>query len=212
MKSTSSERLTSVQWRQSRVNVRARAVAPETKIMFKWSSFDFPARAPRGNWQHFGKTSMRRLHQIIHGESAMAELLQRRSRELALEQHVKKALPRTLANCVSVADGRSSELTLSATSGAAAALLRQRAPELRRVLAGEGCEFTGMRVRVQARTSAFVHANPAKKQLDSVVAAQLLATAQRLGDSPVAAALRRLARRATPPSQGDEDAPQRVEN
>src|SRR5438128_10290535 len=25
-----------VQWRQSRVRVRARAVAPETKIMFKW--------------------------------------------------------------------------------------------------------------------------------------------------------------------------------
>ena len=90
----------------------------------------FPARAPRGNWQYFGKISMRRLHQIIHGESAMAELLQRRSRELALEQHVKNALPRSLANCVRWPTVVRPSSTLSATSGAAAALLRQRAPEL----------------------------------------------------------------------------------
>jgi hypothetical protein len=155
---------------------------------------------------------MRRLHQIIHGESAMAELLQRRSRELTLEQHVKKALPRSLANCISVADGRSAELTLSATSGAAAALLRQRVPELLRVLDSEGCEFTGIRVRVQARTSVRESANRPKKQLDSIVAARLLSTARELGDSPVAAALQRLARCAAPSSQSDEHPPQRVEN
>jgi hypothetical protein len=155
---------------------------------------------------------MRRLHQIIHGESAMAELLQRRQRELAVERHVKNALPRSLANCVSVADGRSSELTLSATSGAAAALLRQRAPDLLRVLTGEGCEFTGIRVRVQARPTVQVDSNQPKKQLDSVVAAQLLATAGTLGDSPLATALRRLARRSAPALQGDEDPPQGVEN
>jgi hypothetical protein len=155
---------------------------------------------------------MRRLHQIIHGESAMAELLQRRQRELAVEQHVKKVLPRSLANCVSVADGRSSELTLSASSGAAAALLRQRAPDLLRVLASEGCEFTGIRVRVQARTSVRIDSNLPKKQLDSTVAAQLLATAATLGDSSLAAALRRLAQRSAPALEGDEDAPQRVEN
>jgi hypothetical protein len=155
---------------------------------------------------------MRRLHQIIHGESAMAELLQRRSRELALEQHVKKALPRSLANCVSVTDGRTAELTLSATSGAAAALLRQRVPELLRILAGEGCEFTGIRVRVQARTSVKKHPNTTTKQLDTAVAARLLATAHELGDSPVAAALQRLARCAAPSSQSDEHPPQRVED
>ncbi len=155
---------------------------------------------------------MRHLHLIISGESAMAELLQRRQRELAVEQHVKKALPRSLANCVCVADGRSSELILSATSGAAAALLRQRAPDLLRVLAGEGCEFTGIRVRVQARSTVKVDSNPPKKQLDSIVTAQLLATAATLGDSPLATALRRLAQRSAPALQGDEDAPQRVED
>jgi hypothetical protein len=83
---------------------------------------------------------------------------------------------------------------------------------LLRVLAGEGCEFTGIRVRVQARTSVKVDSNPQKKQLDSVVTAQLLATAATLGDSPLATALRRLAQRSAPALQGDEDAPERVED
>ena len=156
---------------------------------------------------------MRRLHQIIAGESAMAELLQRRQREVALEQRIRKALPRSLAACVAVADARSPELTLSATSGAAAALLRQRAPDLLRALTVEGCEFTGIRVRVQARSSAAQAANPSPKQLDAQVAAKLVAAAEQLGASPVAAALRRLASRAAPdPSEADERPAQSVEH
>ncbi len=143
----------------------------------------------------------------------MAELLQRRQRETALEQRIKRALPRSLAACVAVADARSPELTLSATSGAAAALLRQRAPDVLRALTDEGCEFTGIRVRVQARSAPPQAAKRPQKQLDAHVAAGLVATAQQLGDSPLAGALRRLASRASGGySEGDERPAQRIEN
>jgi hypothetical protein len=157
--------------------------------------------------------SMRRLHQIIAGESAMAEPLRRRQRETALEQRIKKALPRSLATCVAVADARSPELTLLASSGAAAALLRQRAPDLLRALADEGCEFTGIRVRVQARSTLPKAEKHHPKQIDARASAHLLATAEELGDSPLAFALRRLARHACQPfSEGDERPAQRIDH
>ena len=142
----------------------------------------------------------------------MAELLNRRQKELAVEQHVKRALPRSLAACVSVADARSTELALYATSGAAAALLRQRSPQLQQVLAAEGCEFTGIRVRVQARSMPAPTEKPIKKQLDEKVCATLYNTAAELGDSPLAQALLRLARRAGGGSERDERPAQRVEH
>jgi len=156
---------------------------------------------------------MRRLRQIIQGESSMAELLNRRQKELAVEQHVKRALPRSLAACVSVADARSNELALSATSGAAAALLRQRSPQLQQVLAAEGCEFTGIRVRVQARSAPAPVEKPVKKQLDADVCAALSSAAAGLGDSPLAQALLHLARVAGGAgSERDERPAQRVEH
>jgi hypothetical protein len=155
--------------------------------------------------------SMRRLQQILTGETAVAELLKRRQHELALEARVKQALPSSLAAQVTVADGRPPELALMATSGAAAALLRQRTPDLLRALLQEGTEFTGIRVRVQARPAARPAPKPAIKQIDKSSAAALEALAAELGDSPLAAALARLASRAREPaSDVGEQPPHRV--
>ena len=142
--------------------------------------------------------TMRRLQQIMTSESAMADLLKRRQRENALEARIRRALPASLATCIAVADGRTPELALVATSGAAAALLRQRAPDLLRILIAEYYEFTGIRVRVQARQNVQTPVNTVKKQLDASTSARLLATAAALGDSPLADALKRLARNARP--------------
>jgi hypothetical protein len=155
--------------------------------------------------------SMRRLQQILTGDTAVAELLQRRQHELALEARVKRALPPSLAAQVTVADGRPPELALMATSGAAAALLRQRTPDLLRVLLQEGTEFTGIRVRVQARTVARPAPKSAIKQIDKSSAAALEALAAELGDSSLATALARLAARAREAaSEIDEQPPHRV--
>jgi hypothetical protein len=151
--------------------------------------------------------TMRRLQQIMTGESVMAELLKRRQHEHALEARVKRALPPSLAACVAVADGRSTELLLAAVSGAAAALLRQRAPDLLRTLVAEGWEFTGIRVRVQARSKPPSSAFSSRKQIDALVVTQLKATAEALGDSPLADALNRLARRAAMPDSEQQERP-----
>jgi hypothetical protein len=149
--------------------------------------------------------TMRRLQQIMTGESVMAGLLKRRQHENALEARVRQALPPSLATCIAVADGRTPELALAATSGAAAALLRQRAPDLLRVLVADGWEFTGIRVRVQARQKAALRANSVKKQLDEATAAHLVATAAAIGDSPLADALLRLARSAGLPASKHQE-------
>jgi hypothetical protein len=136
---------------------------------------------------------MRRLHQILKGESTLDDLLQRHRREAALQDRVHRVLPPALAKHVAVIDARAAELELGAASGAAAALLRQRAPELRIALAREGFEFTGIRVRVQARLAREPAQKTAKKQLDNASLATIVALAEALGDSPLAHALRRLA-------------------
>jgi hypothetical protein len=137
---------------------------------------------------------MRRLHQILNGESTLDDLLQRHRREAMLLDRIHQTLPPALAKHVAVVDARSAELELGAASGAAAALLRQHAPELRSALAREGWEFTGIRVRVQARLARESAPKSPKKQLDNASAATLLALAAELGESPLAQALRRLAR------------------
>ena len=136
---------------------------------------------------------MRRLHQILKGESTLDDLLQRHRREAELQDRVRRALPPALASHVAVVDARSAELELGAASGAAAALLRQRAPALRAALAHEGWEFTGIRVRVQARLARESMPKPLQKQLDSASATTILALAANLGESPLSNALRRLA-------------------
>ena len=154
---------------------------------------------------------MRRLKQILTGESVLAELLRRWQRELALEQRVKQVLPPALAAQVAVADGRPPELVIAAASGAAAALVRQRGPDVLQALAHEGWEFTAIRVRVQARPAAQPGVNVLVKQIDEASAAKLRAVAAALGDTGLSAALTRLAARArTPASGAAEGAPDRV--
>ena len=138
---------------------------------------------------------MRRLQQILNGESALAELLSRHQRESGVEQHVKQALPPMLAARIAVVDARSSELVLAASSGAAAALLRQRIPDIARSLAQEGWEFTGIRVRVQAHSAVKEAPNVTPKQIDAASAATLRRLAASLDEGELSAALERLASR-----------------
>jgi hypothetical protein len=149
---------------------------------------------------------MRLLGQVLETEATLADLQRRRERELRLQLRLRRALPPALAAHVRVADARSQELELVAASGAAAALLRQRAPDVLHKLAGEGWEFTGIRVRVQARPAVSEPEKLPKKQLDEAAATTLEALASRLGDAPLAKALQRLAGHAPRRARsGDDD-------
>jgi len=151
---------------------------------------------------------MRLLGQVLDSEAALADLQKRRQQELRLQLRLQRALPPALAVHMRVADARSQDLELVVASGAAAALVRQRVPDLLRKLADEGWEFTGIRVRVQARPAASEPKKRAINQIDEVAAATLGSLASRLGDDPLAKALRRLVRRAGPqPGSSDDEQP-----
>ena len=141
---------------------------------------------------------MRLLGQVLETEAGLADFQRRREREVRLQLQLRRGLPPALAAHVRVADTRSQELEIVAASGAAAGLLRQRAPDLLRKLAGEGWEFTGIRVRVQARPADPGPEKLPTKQLDEAAGQALEALARRLGDAPLGEALRRLARHAGP--------------
>jgi hypothetical protein len=119
---------------------------------------------------------------------------------------VQACLPPALAAQTGIADVSLPELVLSATSGAAAALLRHRGPDLLERLAGEGWKFTGIRIRVQARPNRTDRRKLIAKQIDESSSAALRAGADRVSDPRLAAALRRLADRGSETS-GDEQQP-----
>ncbi len=150
---------------------------------------------------------MRKLQHILSGETEFGDLLARRGRELALETRVHTALPAALAARVGVADARAEELVLLVSSGAAGALLRQRSPQLLAALASEGWKFTGIRVRVQARSAAVPTRKPDPKQIDSASVQRLETLALQLGDAPLSQALRRLARSGRPSGSERHDKP-----
>jgi hypothetical protein len=155
---------------------------------------------------------MRPLRNIISAEAALAVLLDRRLRELALLDLLRKTLPPALAAQTGVTSASPPELVLSATSGAAATLLRHRGPELVETLSREGWKFTGIRVRVQARHNRADRSKVHAKQIDEKSAAALRAGADRLGDPDLAAALRRLADNATADSAEEHQPLEGVKN
>jgi len=87
------------------------------------------------------------------------------------------------------------ELTLIATSGAAAALLRQHVPTLLAALQHGGCKFTVIRIRVQARSAPARPAKALPKQINRDTAARLTTAARKLEDPALREALLRLAGR-----------------
>ena len=138
---------------------------------------------------------MRPLRQILSGEATLIGLLDRRRRELMLLDQVQQT---------GVADASPPELVLSAASGAAATLLRHRGPELLQRLSREGWKFTGIRVRVQVRANRTDRSKIHAKQIDERSAAKLRAIADRLSDPRLAAALRRLAKQGSVPSDDQQ--------
>ena len=84
-------------------------------------------------------------------------------------------------------------------------MLRQRVPVVLHKLAGVGWEFTGIRVRVQARPAVNEPEKPSKKQFVEAAATTLRALASSLGDAPLAKALQRLARHAPRGARSNDD-------
>lgn len=136
---------------------------------------------------------MRRLSDVIRAEGQLASALERRSRELAIAALLRKLLPPALGSQTKIGDASNPELLLLTASGAAAALLRHRAPQMLEGLTREGWKFTGIRIRVQARPDKADRSKVYAKQMDRAAAASLRKGAAGVADRALAAALARLA-------------------
>ena len=133
---------------------------------------------------------------MLQSEPELAGWTARHRREAELTLLVRKHLPRPVAERIRVTGTREGVLELAAGSGAIAAALRQRAPDLRLSLARDGRDFTEIRVRVQVERISDRGNKTAKHQWDSREAAPLFALADQLPDGPLKAAISRWSRRA----------------
>jgi hypothetical protein len=127
------------------------------------------------------------------GTSPELRRLSGQARELlALQRHYEQLAPPALARFSHVLQLERQTLTLAAGNGAVAAKLRQLAPELLRQLQDRGCEITEIRVRVQVGLPpAKCHGVPVR--LSAAGRRQLIDSAEKMPDSPLKSALRRLA-------------------
>ncbi|MDD4912721.1 MAG: DciA family protein [Sideroxydans sp.] len=118
-----------------------------------------------------------------------------RVQELAvLELHYQKIAPASLLRSSHIMHIQGQTLTIAADNGAVAAKLRQISEELISSFTTRGCEVTGIQIRVQVQVPTLqakqVHrivGEKGKQELESLT--------QNMADSPLKAALQRLARR-----------------
>ncbi|MEO8344972.1 MAG: DciA family protein [Betaproteobacteria bacterium] len=135
------------------------------------------------------------LSRLLATDAMVAGWHARAMAEAELTSAVRRLLPRALAERVRVAEAADATLTLAATSGTIAAVVRQRLPDILGSLQREGCNFTEIRVRVQVRLEPAESAKRLKIQRERVDAAPLRRLAENLAEGPLKTAVLKLARR-----------------
>jgi hypothetical protein len=138
------------------------------------------------------RASAKPLSRIVADDPTLADWQRRRIRDEAVLQILRRALPRALAAQIAIADALALELVIAGPSGAVAAVVRQRAPDLLARLTREGWEFTGIRVVVQPRVTAGAEKKPVTLQLDSAAIPALSALRDGLPPGELRDALERI--------------------
>jgi hypothetical protein len=142
------------------------------------------------------KPTLQPIARVFESDPLLASWAERIRREHALTASIRRQLPRALAEHVRVAGTANRLLELAVTTGAVAAVVRQRTPALVAALRREGYDFTEIRLRVQVRGAAAPEQKPLSRQIDAKAAAALFALAERLPGGPLRTALGRWSRRA----------------
>ncbi len=134
------------------------------------------------------------LARVIAADPQLADWRRRHARDQAILDVVRRALPRNLTADIAVNDAETTELHLSAPSGAFAAVLRQRGAALLAALTQEGWEFTAIKVVVQPRNARAIQRKSQQIQWDSTASRPLAGLRDELPQGPLKAALARLLR------------------
>ncbi|MDE2309573.1 MAG: DUF721 domain-containing protein [Betaproteobacteria bacterium] len=136
----------------------------------------------------------KRLNSYFSVSQELRQLSLKAAQLVALQRHYERLAPPSLVRASHVLQLERQTLMLAADNSAAAAKLRQLAPELARLFQGAGCEVTGIQVRVQvARPPILRTATPAS--LSAAGRQRLADLAGELSDSPLKSALQRLAKK-----------------
>ena len=132
---------------------------------------------------------------ILANAPELRMLTEQSRRLLLLQQRIKATLPAGIASQVSVGGLTSGTLTITATSGAAAAKLRQLRPRLLKHLQRDERELNSLRIVVQVSSP---HNPLPKKQilLDHTAKIALLTLSSQLESSSLRAAVLKLSTRA----------------
>lgn len=134
------------------------------------------------------------LSRVLAADARLAAWSARHQQEHALTLLVRRSLPRPVAERVWVADAAAGTLELATASGAIAATLRQRGPDLLASLQREGWEFTVIRVRVQPQRDGKRTEKTLPPQWDSTAKQALSALEAGLPPGPLKASLGKLLR------------------
>lgn len=136
---------------------------------------------------------MRRLDTLLKHDPDLQALVHQADRLKALQQLWSSVVPAELHGSSRAAGISHRRITVCADNGAVAARLRLLAPSLLKTMQNKGLEVTAIRVEVQVKS----RPQPPRRsprQLGRQAAGSLLALAERLPESPLRSALRRLAR------------------
>lgn len=136
----------------------------------------------------------KRLNSYFSVSLELRQLSLKAAQLVALQRHYELIAPPSLVRASHVLQLERQTLTLAADNSAAAAKLRQFAPELAHLFQGAGCEVTGIQVRVQV-TRPTVMRTPTPSLLSATGRQRLADLAGKLPDSPLKSALQRLARK-----------------
>ncbi len=136
----------------------------------------------------------RRMQRIVTDDPALAALWDRTRPLRELQELYARCVPPYLRTASRVGSIAGDELKLFADSGAAATRLRLLAPELLAQFRGKGWQFSAIRVAVQVRPVAAPARQSPRKAVDQKGRQSLQRLADQLPESPLQAAISRLAK------------------
>jgi hypothetical protein len=136
-----------------------------------------------------------RLNAFLASTDELRQLSSKAKQVNALQQHYKLLVPPSLLQGSRILQLRQQVVVIAADNGAVANKLRQMTGELISLFQARGCEITGIQIKVQVTTRPLV-GSPEPRVLSKAVVKTLTKLEESLADSPLKAALKRLARRA----------------
>lgn len=136
----------------------------------------------------------RRMQRIVSDDPALAALWERTRALRELQKLFASCVPPYLRTVTRVGAVAGDELKLFADSGAAATRLRLLAPGLLAEFRSKGWEFSAIRVSVQVRTMPVPPRQAPRRSPDPGARRSLQRLAEALPESPLQAAISRLAK------------------